>query len=101
MIVHLFLFLFLISYLACDYRNVLLVVVIVVDLVVFFSVGLMKSNLVQPAIATGITNNLASLQDTVVNLERICNTPLPFAYQVHLRISLWYASLPFSVLSIN
>ena len=50
----------------------------------------MKNGLLQPAIATGITNNLSSLQDTMSNLERIGNTPLPFAYQAHLRMSLWW-----------
>lgn len=50
----------------------------------------MKHSLIQPAIASGITANLALLQDTLSNLERTCNTPLPFAYQAHLRMSLWY-----------
>ncbi|KAF9525224.1 Bestrophin, RFP-TM, chloride channel-domain-containing protein [Crepidotus variabilis] len=49
----------------------------------------MKKGLVQPAIATGLTNALVSFQDALANLERICNTPLPFAYQAHLRMSLW------------
>lgn len=62
----------------------------------------MKSGLVQPAIATGLTTSLASLQDIVLNLERICNTPLPFAYQVHLRMSLWYVwSLLIQIKLIN
>ncbi|PPQ78112.1 hypothetical protein CVT26_007516 [Gymnopilus dilepis] len=60
---------------------------------------LMKSSLIQPAIATGLMNNIFLLQDTVSNLERICNTPLPFAYQAHLRVSLWIylALLPFQI----
>ncbi|KAH6908713.1 Bestrophin, RFP-TM, chloride channel-domain-containing protein [Coprinopsis sp. MPI-PUGE-AT-0042] len=64
-----------------------------------YSVFLMKSGLLQPAIATGIMNNIATLQDTLSNLERICNTPLPFAYQAHLRMSLWLylLFLPFQV----
>jgi len=49
----------------------------------------MRNGLLQPAIATAVTANLTSLQDTLSNLERICNTPLPFAYQAHLRLSLW------------
>lgn len=49
----------------------------------------MRSGLVQPAIATGIMNNITALQDTMNNLDRIANTPLPFAYQAHLRMSLW------------
>jgi len=50
---------------------------------------LLRTGLIQPAIATGLVNNISSLQDTFNNLERIRNTPLPFAYQAHLRISLW------------
>jgi putative membrane protein len=49
----------------------------------------MRNALLTPALATGVTGNLTSLQDTLSNLERICNTPLPFAYQAHLRMSLW------------
>ena len=52
----------------------------------------MRSKLVEPAIATALTTNLASLQDIILNLERVCNTPLPFAYQVHLRMTLWYVA---------
>lgn len=64
-----------------------------------YSAFLMRSGLLQPAIATGIMNNIGVLQDTLSNLERICNTPLPFAYQAHLRMSLWLylLFLPFQV----
>jgi predicted membrane chloride channel (bestrophin family) len=60
---------------------------------------LMKRGLLQPAIATSLTNNFAMLQDTWSNLERIANTPLPFAYQAHLRMSLWLYLflLPFQI----
>ena len=51
--------------------------------------SLMRQGLLVPASATAMVNNIASLQDTATNLERIKNTPLPFAYQAHLRISLW------------
>ncbi|KAG5651737.1 hypothetical protein H0H81_007626 [Sphagnurus paluster] len=66
-----------------------------------YTAYLMRNNLVQPAIATGVTNNITLLQDTLSNLERIRNTPLPFAYQFHLRISLWLylAFLPFQIYS--
>lgn len=59
----------------------------------------MRNGLLQPAIATGVTANLTTLQDSLSNLERICNTPLPFAYQVHLRMSLWLYLffLPFQI----
>jgi predicted membrane chloride channel (bestrophin family) len=59
----------------------------------------MRNGLLQPAVATGLTANLTSLQDTLSNLERILNTPLPFAYQAHLRMTLWLYLffLPFQV----
>jgi len=59
----------------------------------------MRKGLLQPAVATGLTANLTSLQDTLSNLERICNTPLPFAYQVHLRMTIWLYLffLPFQI----
>ena len=59
--------------------------------------GCMRNGLLNPAIATGLTTNLTTLQDTLSNLERVCNTPLPFAYQVHLRMTLWY-DLPTKIL---
>jgi putative membrane protein len=61
---------------------------------------LLRNGLLTPAIATGLTNNIGSLQDTMSNLDRIRNTPIPFAYQVHLRMSLWLylILLPFQVL---
>jgi len=61
--------------------------------------GCMNSGLLNPAIATGVTTNLTVLQDALSNLERVCNTPLPFAYQVHLRMSLWFYLffLPFQI----
>jgi putative membrane protein len=50
---------------------------------------LMRNGLLQAAIATAMMNNIAAFQDTMTNLERIKSTPLPFAYQAHLRMSLW------------
>ena len=55
----------------------------------------------EPAIATAMTTNLASLQEIVLNLERVCNTPLPFAYQVHLRMTLWYVRAYLLILSFR
>jgi len=62
---------------------------------------LLRNAWLQPALATGLMNNIASLQDTLSNLDRIGNTPLPFAYQAHLRMSLWLylLLLPFQVVS--
>ena len=54
---------------------------------------LLRNAQLQPASASSMIGAIGSLQDTVTNLERIKNTPLPFAYQAHLRISLWYARL--------
>ncbi|KAF8526630.1 UPF0187-domain-containing protein [Hysterangium stoloniferum] len=61
----------------------------------------LKNSYVAPAIATGLVGNLGMLQDTVNNLERVRNTPIPFAYQAHLRMSLWLylAFLPFQIVS--
>ncbi|KAG8956833.1 hypothetical protein FRC04_000311 [Tulasnella sp. 424] len=50
---------------------------------------LMRDGLLTPAIATGYNNALVSMQDVVTNLQRIRTTPIPFAYQFHLRISVW------------
>lgn len=62
---------------------------------------LITGGLVQPAIATSMVGNLSALQDINTNLERIRNTPLPFAYQAHLRICMWIYifSLPFQIYS--
>ena len=65
----------------------------------FFHLDLMRSNLLQPAVATGMSNTLSLFQDTVAHLERICNTPLPFAYQAHLRMSLWLVPFAFFISS--
>jgi ion channel-forming bestrophin family protein len=37
----------------------------------------LRNGYLQPALATGLMNNIASLQDTLSNLDRIGNTPLP------------------------
>lgn len=62
---------------------------------------LLRGGLVQPAVASALVNNIGSLQDTLANLERIATTPLPFAYQAHLRMSLWLYLffLPFQIWS--
>ena len=50
---------------------------------------LLANGLLQPAIATAFTNGIISFQDTMANLDRIRTTPIPFAYQAHLRMSMW------------
>jgi len=61
----------------------------------------MRNGWLQPAVASAMVTAISSLQDTVGNLERIGNTPLPFAYQAHLRMSLWLYLffLPFQIFS--
>ncbi|KAI0337625.1 UPF0187-domain-containing protein [Trametopsis cervina] len=75
-----------------------------VEIALFLSsyfASLMRQGLLTPATATAMNNAISALQDTVVNLERIKNTPLPFAYQAHLRMSLWLYLffLPFQIYS--
>jgi len=61
---------------------------------------LLKQGLLQPAMATTFINNLSSLQDSVTALERVRTTPIPFAYQMHLRLTIWtyLLFLPFQIL---
>jgi predicted membrane chloride channel (bestrophin family) len=60
---------------------------------------LLRNGFLQPAIATAYVNSITSLQDCVANLERIRTTPIPFAYQTHLRMSVWLylLFLPFEI----
>lgn len=63
-----------------------------VEITLFLSsyfASLMRRGLLQPASATSMVNAISGLQDILTNLERIKTTPLPFAYQAHLRMSLW------------
>lgn len=63
-----------------------------VEITLFLSTyfaSLMRRGLLQPASATSMVNGISALQDILANLERIKSTPLPFAYQAHLRMSLW------------
>jgi putative membrane protein len=52
-----------------------------------------------PAIGSAISACITQLQDAAMNLQRIKNTPLPFAYQAHLRMSLYAYLLyfPFAI----
>lgn len=62
---------------------------------------LLKNGLLQAALATAYANQLQSFQDCMTAMERVRNTPIPFAYQVHLRMSIWIYLflLPFEVYS--
>jgi putative membrane protein len=62
---------------------------------------LIAEDLLPPVIAGALVSNIAALQNIETGLERIRNTPLPFAYQAHLRICTWIYifSLPFQIYS--
>lgn len=49
--------------------------------------------------ANAFMNALNALQDSVAHLERVRNTPIPFAYQAHLRMCMWLylILLPFQI----
>jgi putative membrane protein len=54
-----------------------------------YQAWLLSRGFLMPAVASGIATSINNLQDCAVNLQRIRNTPLPFAYQAHLRMSLY------------
>jgi len=54
-----------------------------------YNAFLLKNGFLLPAAATSFTNTLSALHDAISGLDRIRTTPLPFAYQAHLRMSLW------------
>lgn len=60
---------------------------------------LLTEGLLQAAAATAFNNNLNSLQDAAVQLRRVATTPIPFAYQAHLRMAVWLylLFLPFQI----
>jgi len=60
-----------------------------------YNAFLLGKGLLVPAAGSSLTNSISSLQDTISGLERIKATPLPFAYQAHLRMTLWYENSPF------
>jgi len=48
-----------------------------------------KSGLLSSTMASSYASQLQSMQDCLENLQRIRTSPIPFAYQVHLRMSIW------------
>lgn len=54
-----------------------------------YNAFLIKNGFLPPAAATSLTNTISALHDAISGLDRIRTTPLPFAYQAHLRMSLW------------
>lgn len=55
-----------------------------------YSAFLQKSDLLSAPAGATLTNNINALQDAISGLDRIKATPLPFAYQAHLRMTVWY-----------
>jgi hypothetical protein len=53
------------------------------------------------AVAGTLIAGITNIQDAISNLERIADTPLPFAYQAHLRMSIWVylLALPFQLVT--
>ena len=58
-----------------------------------YNAFLLKGGLLAPPAGTALTNSVSALHDAISGLDRIKATPLPFAYQVHLRMTLWYEPL--------
>lgn len=54
-----------------------------------YSHYLMKNKLIESTVAKTMVDTLAILNDAIGQLDRICNNPLPFAYQAHLRMTTW------------
>jgi len=63
--------------------------------------SLMGKALLAPAVASMFLAQLGTLQDSVANLERVRSTPIPFAYQAHLRMCMWLYLffLPFQIVA--
>ncbi|THH07752.1 hypothetical protein EW145_g3159 [Phellinidium pouzarii] len=62
---------------------------------------LMQNDYINATFASTFSSAIISLQDAMANLDRIRGTPIPFAYQAHLRISMWLYLffLPFEIYS--
>ena len=55
-----------------------------------YNAYVLKNNLLaSSASGSMLTNNISALQDAIAGLHRIKSTPLPFAYQAHMRMTLW------------
>lgn len=54
---------------------------------------MVQNNNITGGLAGNLVSGINTMQDTIANLERVADTPLPFAYQAHLRISIWYVLL--------
>ncbi|CAE6458184.1 unnamed protein product [Rhizoctonia solani] len=64
-----------------------------------YLIFLLKNDFIPSGAASAFASNLNSLQDSAIQLRRIATTPIPFAYQVHLRMVIWLYLffLPFQI----
>ncbi|KAF6749321.1 Bestrophin, RFP-TM, chloride channel-domain-containing protein [Ephemerocybe angulata] len=68
-----------------------------------YTAYLMQNNqIVNNAISGAMVNSLMQLHEALGQLDRICNNPLPFAYQAHLRMTAWLyiIFLPFQIVDV-
>jgi ion channel-forming bestrophin family protein len=57
-----------------------------------YNAYLQRTNLLSAPAGAALTSTINALQDAISGLDRIKSTPLPFAYQAHLRLTVWYES---------
>ena len=65
----------------------------IMSYLISYNAFLLKNSLLAPPAGTALTNSISALQDAISGLDRIKATPLPFAYQAHLRMTLWCEDL--------
>ena len=59
-----------------------------------YNAFLLRKNLISAPAGAQLSTSIGALQDAISSLDRIKDTPLPFAYQAHLRMTLWYGAPP-------
>jgi len=65
-----------------------------------YNAFLQRKGLLSAPGGAALTNTIGALQDAISGLDRIKATPVPFAYQAHLRMTVWLYLffLPFQIL---
>ena len=54
-----------------------------------YSASIFKRGLIAPAVFSSLLAPINSLQVSLVGLERIVSTPLPYGYSLHLKLVAW------------
>lgn len=57
-----------------------------------YNAFLQRQSLLSAPAGAALTTTINALQDAISGLDRIKETPLPFAYQAHLRLTVWCAA---------